>query len=154
MFWELCQALERQDKQNRVSAFKEFSITGKTNLEPMPANDRVRGAQALVTRAVITRYCRLGGFPGLKSGNSWVLDRVDAHSPHFCLTPCNLWTVALQALLSIRFSRQEHWSGLPFPPPGDLPAPGIEPESPVSPALAGGFLPLAPPGKSCPHSFM
>ena len=77
-----------------------------------------------------------------------MLDRVDAHSPHFCLTPCNLWTVALQALLSIRFSRQEHWSGLPFPPPGDLPAPGIEPESPVSPALAGGFLPLAPPGKS------
>ena len=38
------------------------------------------------------------------------------------------------------FSRQEYWSGLPRPPPGDLPDPGIEPVSPMSPALAGGFL--------------
>ena len=38
------------------------------------------------------------------------------------------------------FSRQECWSGLPFPPPGDLPDPGIEPESPVSLVLAGGFF--------------
>ena len=37
------------------------------------------------------------------------------------------------------FSRQECWSGLPFPPPGDLPDPGIEPKSPMSPALGGGF---------------
>ena len=41
------------------------------------------------------------------------------------------WTVAHQAPLSKGFSRQEHWSGLPFPPPGDLPDPGIEPESPA-----------------------
>ena len=38
------------------------------------------------------------------------------------------------------FPRQEYWSGLPFPPPGDLPEPGIEPPSLVSPALAGGFF--------------
>ena len=38
------------------------------------------------------------------------------------------------------FSRQEHWSGLPFLSPGDLPNPGIKPPSPVSPALAGGFF--------------
>ena len=44
------------------------------------------------------------------------------------------WTVALQAPLSMEFSRQEHWSGLPFPPLGD---PEIEPTSPTSPALAG-----------------
>ena len=50
------------------------------------------------------------------------------------------WTVAYQAHLSIRFSRQEHWSGLPFPPPGDLPNPGIEPESLMSPVLAAGFF--------------
>ena len=44
--------------------------------------------------------------------------------------------------------KQEYWSGLPCPPPGDLPDPGIEPVSLMSPALAGGFsLPLAPPGK-------
>ena len=47
------------------------------------------------------------------------------------------WTVACQAPLSMEFSRQEHWSGLPFPPPGDLPNPGIEPTSPVTSALAG-----------------
>ena len=49
------------------------------------------------------------------------------------------WTVAHQALLSIGFSSQEYWSGLPFPPPGDLPDPGIEPTSLTSPALAGRF---------------
>ena len=51
-----------------------------------------------------------------------------------------LWTVALQAPLSIGFSRQEYWSGLPCPSPGDLPDPGIEPVSLTSPALAGGFF--------------
>ena len=48
-----------------------------------------------------------------------------------------LWTVARQTSLSMGFSRQEYWSGLPFPSPGDLPDPGIEP---VSPVLAGGFF--------------
>ena len=50
------------------------------------------------------------------------------------------WTSACQAPLSMGFSRQEYWSGLPFPPPGDLPDPGIKPTSPVSLALAGGFF--------------
>ena len=54
------------------------------------------------------------------------------------------WTVAYQAPLSMGFSRQEYWSGLPFPSPGDLPSPGIEP---VSPALAGRFFTTVPPGK-------
>ena len=47
------------------------------------------------------------------------------------------WTVAQQAPLSMGFSRQEYWSGLPCPPPGDLPVPGIEPRSP---RIAGGFF--------------
>ena len=51
-----------------------------------------------------------------------------------------------QAPLSMGFSRQDYWSGLPFPPPGDLPSPGIKPESLVSPAFAGGFFTTAPPG--------
>ena len=51
-----------------------------------------------------------------------------------------LWTVACQALLSMGFSRQEYWSGLPCSPPGDLPNPGIEPTSLTSPTLAGGFF--------------
>ena len=45
------------------------------------------------------------------------------------------------------FSRQEYWSGLPLSPPGDLPDPGIELVSPVSPALTGGFFTTEPPGK-------
>ena len=50
------------------------------------------------------------------------------------------WTVPHQAPPSMGFSRQEYWSGLPCSPPGDLPDPGIEPLSLLSPALAGGFL--------------
>ena len=44
-------------------------------------------------------------------------------------------------------SRQEYWSGLPFPPPGDLPDPGTEPKPPVAPALAGGFFTTEPRGE-------
>ena len=57
---------------------------------------------------------------------------------------CNPWTVALQASLCMGFSRQEYWSGLPCPPPGDLPDLGIEPGSP---ALQADSLPIQLPGK-------
>ena len=60
------------------------------------------------------------------------------------LTP---WSVARQNPLTMEFSRQEYWSRLPFPTPGDLPDPGIELESVVSPALAGGFFTTVLPGK-------
>ena len=55
-------------------------------------------------------------------------------------------TVACQATLFMGFSKQEYWSGLPFPSPGELPHPGIKP---TFPALAGGFFTTEPPGK--PH---
>ena len=54
------------------------------------------------------------------------------------------WTAARQTPLSMGFPKQEYWSGLPFPSPGDLPDPGIEPRSP---AWAGGFFTTEPPGK-------
>ena len=57
------------------------------------------------------------------------------------------WTVDRQAPLSMGFPRLEYWNGLPFPSPGDLPSPGIEPTSPVSPALAGGFFATETHGK-------
>ena len=57
------------------------------------------------------------------------------------------WTVAHQAPLSMEFSRQEYRSGLPFPPPGDLPHPGIKPVSLGSPALASRFFTTASLGK-------
>ena len=52
-----------------------------------------------------------------------------------------LWTVAHEAPLSMGYSRQEHWSGLPYPPPGYIPNPGVKP---VSLAFPAGSLPLAP----------
>ena len=58
-----------------------------------------------------------------------------------------LWTVAHQAFLSMEFSWQKYWSGLPFPPPGDLPDPGIEPTSPVFFVFTGGFFTTMPPRK-------
>ena len=58
-----------------------------------------------------------------------------------------LWTIACQAPLSMGFFSQEYWSGLPFPPPRDLPIPGIEPMSPVAAALQAVSLPTEPLGK-------
>ena len=57
------------------------------------------------------------------------------------------WTGARQAPLSMEFSRQEYWGGLPFPSPRGLPDPRIEPTTPVSPALTGEFFTTVPPGK-------
>ena len=62
-----------------------------------------------------------------------------SHFSHFQLFAI-LWTIAQQAPLSIGFSRQEFWSGLPFPPLGDLPGQGIEPASLTSHGLSGGFF--------------
>ena len=75
-------------------------------------------------------------------GSSWTRDRTHvSHLLHWqmggglvpksCPTLGTPWTVARQVLPSMGFSRQENWSGLPFPSPGDLPDPGIEPESPA-----------------------
>ena len=61
-----------------------------------------------------------------------------------CLTLTISWTIACQAPLSMGFFRQEYWSGLLFPSPGDLPDPGIEPGSPV---LQVELSPSEPPGK-------
>ena len=58
------------------------------------------------------------------------------------------WIVALQAPLSMGFSRQEYWSGLPCPPPGDLLDPRIKPVSPASPALQADSLPTEPLGSN------
>ena len=64
-----------------------------------------------------------------------------------CVQICNPKDHALQASLSMGFPKQEYWNGLPFPPPGDLPDPGIKFKSPKSLALAGGFFTTEPPEK-------
>ena len=62
------------------------------------------------------------------------------------------WTVAHQPPLAMEFSRQEYWSGLPFPSLGDIPDPGIEPTCAAPPVLAGKFFTTTePPGKSFDH---
>ena len=76
--------------------------------------------------------------------------RLDSSKWHVCMLnrfSCvwlflTIWTVTRQSL-SMGFSRQEYWSRLPFPPPGYLPNPGIEPMSPASPALQADSLPLS-----------
>ena len=75
-----------------------------------------------------------------------ILSKVHACSSHSIrsepsVTPME---VACQAPLSMRFPRQEYWNGLPFPPPGDLQDPGVEPKSPGSPVLAGRFFTTEP----------
>ena len=65
-----------------------------------------------------------------------------------CPTLWTPWTVALQTPLSMGFPRQEYWSQLLFPSPGDLSNPGIEPVSLVPPSLAGGFSTTELPGKT------
>ena len=62
-----------------------------------------------------------------------------------CLTLMTPWTVACQTPLSMGFPRQEYWSSLPFPSPGDLPEPGVEPVS--RSCFASGFFSTEPPGK-------
>ena len=64
-----------------------------------------------------------------------------------CLTLCDPMDYSLQAPLSMGFCRQEYWSGLPRPPPGDLPNPGIKPTSLASLAFQADSLPTEPPGK-------
>ena len=64
-----------------------------------------------------------------------------------CLTLCDLMDCSLEAPLSMRFFRQEYWSGLPFPLSGALPDPGIKPVAFVSPALAGRFFTTVSPEK-------
>ena len=77
--------------------------------------------------------------------HAWVLSHV-----RLFVTP---WTVIHQAPLSMGFSRQEYWSELPFPSPGDLPDTGIKFTSPVSPALQVDSLPLEPSGKPIHHPY-
>ena len=95
--------------------------------------------------------CSIGvfNFTSLESGSSFPSYAFPSLCPcsQSCLTLCGPMTVAFQAPLSMEFSRQEYWSGLPCPTPGDLPDPGIKPMSLASPALVGGFFTTALPGK-------
>ena len=104
---------------NRITVLPKMSMS--KFLEPMNVNSPNKGRLLIV-------LCCVGSF---------------SRVPLF-VTP---WTVACQAPLSMRFPKQEYWSGLPFPSPGHLPNPGIKLESPMLPALTGAFFTAWPPGK-------
>ena len=97
---------------------------------PCLENSMDRGAWWATTHGVTTSWTWL-------SNSSFI---VCFHHVWFFATP---WTVACQAPLSMEFSRQGYWSGLPFPSPGDLPHPGTEPISPTSPHWQANSLPLS-----------
>ena len=90
----------------------------------------------------------------LFSCSVYVLGCVCTKSLQLCLALCKPWTVAHQAPPSMGFSRQEYWSGVPFPSPEDLPHPGIEPESLMSPALAGRFFITSTIWEALSHSYI
>ena len=112
----------------------------------------MRGNWEMILPALIWLFC--GCHLNIKRGQGWPswgrgclsaeiwrnsLYFVSGRFSHvrFFVTP---WRVSQQAPLSVGFSRQEHWSGLACPPPGDLPSPGFGPASLMSSALAGGFF--------------
>ena len=90
------------------------------------------------------RILRWRGYPGLSKYMHACISAQSLSRVRLFATP---WTVVCQAPLLMGFSRQEYWSGLPFSPPEDLLNPGIEPATPVSPALAGRFFTTEPPEK-------
>ena len=94
--------------------------------------------------------CNLPPPPSTAGSSTLPCVCVCARAPVLSLTLGAPWTVAHQAPPFMGFPRQEYWSGLQFPPPGDLPDPRIKPQSPASSALAGRYFTTEPPGKSLP----
>ena len=99
--------------------------------------------------AEVTEAQRIFATPSMLSCQDNMKPGVFCMLSHFSCVRlfATLWTVAHQAPLSMGFSRQEYWWGLPVPSPGNLLNPGIKPVSPVSPTVAGGFFTAEPPGK-------
>ena len=104
------------------------------------ATEGQKQAEAICLLAKLWGFLAFKMFPFPLASFSFLKHAFDAHSVvSDSVIP---WTEACQALLSLELFRQEHWSGLPFPSPGDLPDPGTEPES--------GFFTAVPPGKPKP----
>ena len=104
-------------------------------------NPKDRGAWRATVHEAAESQTRLNDF------HWWFLTKLDIVLARVCVQTLSCvrlfaapWTVSRQAPLSLGFPGQEYWSGKPFPPPGDLPDPGMEPMSLMSPALAGGFF--------------
>ena len=85
-------------------------------------------AAVSISMQEITTYVKIVRLCTIRETSSRYIEVKSLSCVQLFATP---WTVAYQAPLSMGFSRQEYWSGLPFPSPGDIPNPGIEPGSPA-----------------------
>ena len=87
-----------------------------------------------------TKSSKCSYFKNLEKGFPWCLSGKEGMCAQSCPTLCAAWTVGSQAPLCLEFSRQEYWSGVPFPSPGNLPNPVIKAMSLACPTLAGRFF--------------
>ena len=138
-----CIGERERDSGGRGRAQERASEQEKEEITEMQRNVKLKGRDNCIQHLLtvrckcqaLSRVCVCGG----------VCISMDTHalSRSVVSNSAAPWTVACQAPLSMEFSRQEYWVGLPCPPPGDLPNPGVEPGSPT---LQADSLPSEPPG--------
>ena len=165
--WQLEPGLPKPGS-GRGTCAHTFPPGARVNLWPVVAavqleQQKLKGSAALNRVGVVwNTHCLLPLFS--RAGRTGLLAAcLSAKSLQSCPTLATPWTVAHQAPLSMWFPRQKYWSVLPFPPPGDLPNPGIKPQYPASSVLAGRFFTtsatcsaydrVSPLVRSSPHSW-
>ena len=146
--WFFLNQVKRQLQLLKMSKVRHFQSPPNVS-KSLP----VCGYNSPVSQIVLHCDTLVEANPFLVPQNKFVTnpERMNVLFAQSCPTPCDPWTGARQAPLPMGFSRQECWSGLPFPPPGNLPDPGIERASPVSAAWAGAFFTTKPFGKPTPY---
>ena len=121
-------------RSRKATGYWKYSgplVSTRCWLQDPPLDSKTRGCSSPLYQMMEYLYVICAYFP--------------MHAQSLQLSPTLCDFVAHHASRSMGFSRQDCWSGLPYPPPGDLPNPGLEPASPVSPALASEFFTTEPP---------
>ena len=134
--------LNRLEKEAAGSAPDTFQNrkTPKKQLNSSLRMSLINNRDAIWSGVIIEELKPITGVGGSEMNWEIWIDLCVRQSLSYVWLFATPWTIAHQALLSREFSRQEYWSGLPFPTPGDLPNPGIKPAYLASPTLAGRFF--------------